>query len=192
MLDENGKTIIQIIDKKNANVESFYAKECFFIFHYANCKEDERYIYIYAALYDRIDFSDFNIYGKYRKIIIDKITKKVSIEKNEELEKLNLEFPICYEDKIVFSNNAGFVICKELDVIHRILFDDRYVCGEPVVKYIDGTPFLISLMFNKYLKTRAHLMVIDLNTYEIIEILLGESLNVGFHSIFVDRNSIDK
>jgi len=187
LLNKMDKTIIQIVDKNTGVVESYVSDESFFIFHYADCKEDDRYISIYASMYDNLDFSDFNIAGKYRILRLDKITKKVSFEKNDALEAVNLEFPIRFENKIVFSNNSGFVVCNELDILKQMSFEDRHVCGEPVIKYIENRPYLIAFMFHKSIRNKGFLMVIDLNTYEMIEIPFLETLNVGFHSIFMDR-----
>jgi Retinal pigment epithelial membrane protein len=187
LLNKREKTILQIVDKNTGAVESYISEKSFFIFHYADCKEDDRYIFIYASMYDHLDFSEFNISGKYRILRLDKVTKQVSFEKNDVLEALTLEFPIRFEDKIVFSKNNGFVICRELDVLKQFSFEDRFVCGEPVVKYIENKPYLIAFMFHNTIKNQSYLMMIDLTSYEIMEIPFSESLNIGFHSTFIDR-----
>ena len=73
----------------------------FFMFHFSEYYENNTNIEIYGSIYEEIDFSEINIIGKYRKIIINKITNKITFEINEELEIMNLEFPVKFEDKFV-------------------------------------------------------------------------------------------
>ena len=63
---------------------------------------NENNIIILGSHYDELDFSELNISGKYRKIIIDKETKTVEIKKSDDFENLDIEFPIRFDDKIVF------------------------------------------------------------------------------------------
>jgi hypothetical protein len=143
-------------------------------------------MYIYASCYDTLDFSEFNLSGKYRKIILHKHSKKVTIEKNRELEKYCLDFPMYYDNKVVFSITDGFLICENLDIIHKIELKESYVCGEPIIHFMEGTPFLLTFTFGKTNQTKSSFLIINMITYKIIEVPLNQSLNVGFHSIFIE------
>jgi carotenoid cleavage dioxygenase-like enzyme len=189
LLNEKKRTLINILNKKDFSIERFSINEGFYIFHYADYKETDTLIEIYASHYDKLDFSDLDIKGKYRKLIINKVTKEVSIIKNRELEKINIEFPIKFGDKVVLRNienkqSTGFIICKELEIIKRIDFENRTICGEPAIEYIENKPFLIAFAFNSYEKDKSYLLVINMNSYEKIEIDLPVSMTIGFHSVF--------
>lgn len=190
-LDKNSTTKIHIIDKKTNNCETYEINQSIFIFHYAILKEDDQQIEIFAPIYDTMDFNDLNVEGKYRKIIINKHTKSVAIEKNEDLEKLSLDFPLYFDNKIVLlsgvKNKAnGFIICSDLKIIYKHIFDDRYICGEPAIVYINKTPYLIAFE-NDILNKNSYLLIFNLKTYKTIEIPLDVELSVGFHSIFIDN-----
>lgn len=192
VLDKNKNTFIYILDKTRLTIEKYVIQHGFYIFHYADYKEDDLKIEIYASLYDNLDFSELNIRGKYRKIIINKETKTVIIVKNPELEKLDLEFPVKFNDRIVFRSMEnkrinGFVVCKELEVIKKIDFGNVFISGEPAIHYIEHVPYLIAFGFNDNNAIESYLIVVNMNTYEIINIPIHESLNVGFHSIFLEN-----
>jgi hypothetical protein len=174
-------------------VEKYYVNESFYIFHYANYQENNTHINIYASIYDNIDFNELNIEGKYRKIILNKITKKVEMIKYHELEVMNLEFPILYDNKTLFrsiNNNItnGFVICEDMKIIKKIEFVNKFICGEPVIKKIDDFYYLIAFYFNISNFQDSHLLIMDLNTFDYIDIPINEEINLGFHSIFIDNN----
>jgi len=193
LLDNSRKTSIHVLDTTTMITEKYYTKEGFYIFHYADCIEKDETIEIYASLYNELDFSDLNINGKYRKIIINKNSKNVDIIRNDQLENLNLEFPIKFEDKIVFRNTKnsktnGFIICKELEIIKEINFEERFILGEPSISYIEGTPYLFAFTFDyKNSVQNSFLVIINMYNYEEIEIPIDEKLNIGFHSIFIDQ-----
>jgi hypothetical protein len=137
-----------------------------------------------------MDFSNLNIYGKYRKIIMDKRTKNVNIEKNTDIDKYNLDFPIKYKNKIVLRNiynNTinGFVICENLNITKTIMLNNRYVCGEPVIIEIEGIPHIIAFSYDRF--SKGHLLVINMENSGIINIPLNCSLNIGFHSLFLEN-----
>jgi hypothetical protein len=164
--------------------------EGFYIFHYADYRETDKHIEIYASIYNNLDFSELNIVGKYRKLVLNKETKKVTIEKKPELEKLDLEFPIKYDDKIVLRNInnkriTGFVVCKGLEIIKTLEFGNKFILGEPAVTYIEQVPHLIAFAFDNEKSDNGFLIIIDMNTYETIEIPINETLNMGFHSMFM-------
>jgi carotenoid cleavage dioxygenase-like enzyme len=192
MLDNKKKTIINVLNKSSMTIDKYYVDEGFYIFHYADYRETDKYIEIYASIYNNLDFSELNIVGKYRKLILEKDTKQVTIEKNPELEKLDLEFPVKFDDKIILRNInnrriTGFVVCKGLEIIKNIEFGNKFISGEPVITYIDNIPYLIGFAFDNEKSNNGFLIIIDMNTYEIIEIPINETISIGFHSTFISN-----
>uniref|UniRef100_A0A6C0F9P1 Dioxygenase n=1 Tax=viral metagenome TaxID=1070528 RepID=A0A6C0F9P1_9ZZZZ len=190
VLHQTQKTIIRILNKETDTIESYETDEVFFIFHYAGLKEDATNLYIYASVYNNIDFTEFQFSGKYRKIIVNKLTKKVTIERDPIAEMYNLDFPISFNGKTVFTKKDGIAIFKDLTLVKDLTFRNKYSCGESAVTYIDNVPYLLALTFDKIDNKKSFLILVNLNNYEITEISLDEQLHVGFHSIFVP--SIEK
>jgi len=190
----NMNSYICIINKESFSTRIINTRESFYIFHYADCIETETTIEIYASVYDKLDFSSQSIGdGKYRKIIIDKINDQITIVKNQELEKYNLDFPLKYDDKVVLSkteNNkiTSFIICKDLNIIHEINLNRKYVCGEPTIIKIEDKNYLLSFAYDD--NNDGYLLIINLQNYIIQEIPINQSLNVGFHSIFIENNNL--
>ena len=191
-LDTSKKTYIYVFDKKTKKYETYSYDNGFYSFHYAYVKNNKDTFEIYISLYDYIDFTNVNINGKYRKIEINKNSKKVTIHKNEDLEKYNLDFPISFQDKIVsrnFENRKinGFVITKGLNVIKKLFFKNKHICGEHNIIFVKKTPYLVffNVEENRLLKTKQNLLtLINLYNYELIDIQLNHDLSLGFHSIF--------
>jgi hypothetical protein len=183
-LDKTGNTIINIYDRNEDKIYKYNTNENFYVFHFAKIIEDKNNIIIYASLYDEFNFNDINISGKYRKIIINKDNNKVFIEKNPILEKYSLDFPVQFDDKILFPNmkNNSFVICKDLKIIKEIKINELSICGEPVIYYIDRVPYILSFAFDKI---NSYLLIININNKKIIKIPLDIELTFGFHSIFI-------
>ena len=147
-LNKDKPTNICIYNKINKEKEVYIYNNGIFLFHYGNIIETKNYIKIFAPIYDNFDFSELNIDGKYRMILINKNTKEVSIIKNKELELYNLDFPIKYDDKIILYNKEkdiinGFIICKDLQIIKKIIFTDRNIKGEHNIIEINNKKYLI-------------------------------------------------
>jgi hypothetical protein len=162
------------------------------VFHYANHKENETHIDIYAPMYDALDFSDLDIAGKYRLVSINKIEKTVTILKNSYLESLNIDFPISYGNRTIFRSlknkiNNGFVICENLNIIKQLIFEDKFICGEPSIQNIGGIFYLFAYTFDIQNNSKSCLIIINLENYEKIEIPLDEKISIGFHSIFINQ-----
>jgi hypothetical protein len=187
LLDNKQNTIIYAYDKINNNIESYSTNSSFYMFHYADYIETKKTIEIYGSLYDELDFSNLKVKGNYRKIKINKETKEVVIEKNNLLEKYDLDFPIKYDNKIVFRNIHnmtinGFVIVEKMKLIKEIIFDDVFICGEPALLKIDNVPYIIFFGFSD---EKNSIYLINLHNYQHIEIPIPMKLNIGFHSIFI-------
>lgn len=188
-LAKNQPTFFRVVNKFTGRARTFQALESFYIFHYAQIKEDEDRIMIWAPVYDKIDFSSLYIKGKYRCLVLDKHNGHVSLNKNEELENLNLDFPIRFEDKILLrriQNNVcdGFVICRDLEIIRVIHLEDKFVCGEPGIIYVKDVPYLVFFSFKLSMPSTGILTLLNLHNYRIVDIPLGEPVRFGFHSFF--------
>jgi hypothetical protein len=189
-LDETKETIINVLDKTTMKIERYHINESFYMFHFANSKENETHIEIFASLYEKIDFNELNITGKYRKITINKGTKLITIEKNPELEELNIEFPISYGNRTIFKSienriNNGFVICEGMELIKKIELVDKFICGEPAIKKVDDSYYLIAFYFSIYNHKDTRLFIMNLDTYNFLDIPIKEDIGLGFHSIFI-------
>ena len=194
-LNNKKSTFIHIFDKKNKNITKYVYKHGFYIFHYAYIKDKFDTIEIYASQYDEFDFSNISLKGSYRMIEINKKTKSVKVCKNEELEKYNLDFPILFKDKVVSRNYVnrrinGFVITKGLNIEKTLLYENKHICGEHNIIYIDKIPHLI--FFNSELHKETNLSsnfisFVNLNNYNTIDINIKNNLSVGFHSIFLNN-----
>jgi hypothetical protein len=163
----------------------------FYLFHYADVKENEKTYEILGSQYDSINFANLKIHGKYRKIIINKKSKKVFILKNRVLEKMNLDFPIKWGEYVVLrcienNNITGFVVCRGLDIVNdKKMPTNRYVYGEPVIITKSCSPYLIGFAYdsmgNNYLFSY-HLFE---DTYNEVSISPDINLSIGFHSVFI-------
>jgi hypothetical protein len=195
-LDNNKNTYIYVYDKKSKSYQTYSCENGFYTFHYADVKNKKDTIEIYISMYDELNFTNVNIKGKYRMIEINKNTNQISIQKNNEIEKYNLDFPICFDDKVILRNYEnrrinGFIITKNLSIYKKILFDNKNICGEHNVIYINKTPYLIffNVEEDKVKKTNKNLLtLINLNNYELIDIEIQNKLNLGFHSIFLHNS----
>ena len=158
-LNKDKNTHIYVYNKNTKKKDSYICEDGFFLFHYGKISENDDYIKIFAPLYEKFDFSDLNIIGKYRMILINKKTRYVSIIKNMELEKYNLDFPVKYYDNfgdenIILSNKDergegnGFIVCKDLKIIKKFIFQGRNIKGEHSLIKIDNINYL--LFFSEY------------------------------------------
>jgi hypothetical protein len=194
-LENNKNTFIYVYDKKYNKYETYTCDHGFYTFHYADVKNKKDTIEIYISMYDELNFTNVNIKGKYRMIEINKNTKKITIHKNNDLEKYNLDFPICFNDKVILRNFEnrrinGFIITKNLRIYKKILFEKKHICGEHNVIYVKKIPYLLffNVEHDKYKKTYKNLLtLINLNNYEVIDIEIQNKLNIGFHSIFLQN-----
>jgi len=190
-INEKKPTYIHLYNRYTKTVETFTCPKGFYVFHYASIRETLRSYEIYAPIYEHLDFSNINLHGKYRKIVLDKHTKKITIHSNKVIDIYNLDFPIKSGNEIILRNIKdnkinGFVICENLFIKKTIILNNKYVCGEPTLVTIERTPYIITFAYDNL--NNGYLLIINVNNSKIIEIPLNKSVNIGFHSIFVPNN----
>lgn len=187
--DGEKPTIIHAVDTKTNLHEKYTYNKGFYVFHYADIHEDEDYINILAPIYDNIDYSNLNLHGRYRKIVINKHTKEVGILHDHILENYNLDFPVKIHDGRIIMRNLhgdrsnGFVVCKDLQVTNTFFYEHRNICGEPVVINIEDEPHVICFAYDK--DENSYCLIINIDQNKTMEIELKENITVGFHSVFV-------
>ena len=196
-------TYIRAVNKITGRVRTFESNESFAIFHYAQVREDENRVQLFAPVYEHVDFSELDIHGKYRCLTLDKQTGTISVHKNAELENLNLDFPVPFSDKIILRSMKnricdGFVVCRDLEIVGRIELKDRFASGEPRVIYLRGSPYLLFFTFTSLKNSNLRcynisneeegfVNVLSLDDYHNIEIPMRVPLKYGFHSFFVEN-----
>jgi len=186
--DKRQKTVFHVLRYNDSSIEKYRSDSAFYIFHYVAGFENNDRIEFFAAIYENLDFNELNIHGKYRKIILHKSSKTVTMEQNPELESMNLDFPVSFKDKIVLRNVENkmikeFVICKGLRILKRIQIKNRFICGEPAI--VEGTPFL-ACFANDLFENKSYLILVNLDTYKITEIPTGlPKFSVGFHGLYM-------
>ncbi len=194
VLDETSNTYINVYNSRIDKLKTYvYENRGFYIFHYADIKEDNRKIEIMAPIYDHLDFSSLDIEGKYRKLIIYKNTGKIEMDKNDELETMNLDFPIKWGQKVILRNVEnksinGFVVCDGLKIEKKLFYKNICFCGEPQLVNSEKTDYLINIGFKNGNMDDGYLFLIDMNrSNKIHEYKLNMPVNIGFHSIFISN-----
>jgi carotenoid cleavage dioxygenase-like enzyme len=174
--------------KGDINHTIYSCKHPFYIFHYANVIEHVNgTIEIYAPCYDTIDFAGLDIQGKYRKIVITPDSNEVIVYKNDELERMNLDFPTVFNEYVILreiTNRtiSGFVLCKDHEFIKRVQLPvNRFFCGEPGIVEQHGCPVLVGLSYDE--SYSGYICVLNIFTNEYIEYPLNTTVSIGFHSL---------
>jgi hypothetical protein len=192
------KTYMTIYDLKTKNTQKYdYNGDSFFVFHYADIKKNNKnnnILEIYAPLYDTFSFSSLDVDGKYRKILLNTDKKEITIQKNDELEKMNLDFPLKWKEYVLllkFNNKLiqELVLCKDLDIKKIIkLPKDRFLCGEPSIVEYNFVPYVIGILFdsnnNGYFFS---FKMFDIDN-SFVEKKLDYKPTIGFHSVFTRKN----
>jgi carotenoid cleavage dioxygenase-like enzyme len=179
-------TFVHVLNKRSGDVETYEIPWGQYVFHYAMCWETENHFHIYAPIYDDLDFSTLNIQGKYRKMVIDRISKTIRVETNSVLETMNLDFPIDGPDGTIVLRSIenrrmnGFVMVKGLNIVKTWIYDDLSFCGEHVVLGDSIMAFCLKGESN-------YLCVIDITSDKVDLIECPYDLTMGFHSVFVGK-----
>ena len=158
VFNKTAPTQIHVLNKLTGKVKRYVHHSAFYIFHYAEAQENDTHIMILAPVYDDLDFSSISIYGRYRKIIIDKRNGSIKIIKNPDLEQLNLDFPISMGNGLFLFRRIedhvmnGFVIVDHnLRIRNTITIPKTYaLCGEPgYMKMSDGSSKIVAFLYDK-------------------------------------------
>jgi len=194
--DDTLPTKIHIYNFTTNTVRTVELPTGMYIFHYADFLETENCIEFSGSLYQKMNFSNLEIYGKYRKIKIDKNSPKVFVESDIETDKYNLDFPIQFRNKenrektdkqilLNFDNGGfnGFFILEKLKIKKKIFMDLKKICGEPAIFFLKKRPFLIGFSYDS--NSNGFYFIIDLINYQKWEIALNHKITLGFHSIFL-------
>jgi hypothetical protein len=194
VFDKTRETFLVIYNLKTNQVEkNVYKGGGFFAFHYADIIKKGDNLEIYAPLYDDFSFSSLDIEGRYRRIIFNTITKEIKIEKNAELEKLNLDFPLTWRDyillvKIFNKSTDELILCKKLKIIKKIkLPKNRFLCGEPTIVEYKSIPYVMGIVYDD--ENNGYFFMFKMfdiiNSY--VEKSLGYKPTIGFHSVFTEK-----
>lgn len=196
-LSKNNKqeSCLFLIEKATGNKKKIDLGENSFLFHFGNYIEYENKIEFYGCFYDSFDFNTPNINsGKYRKVIINKQTFSIDIQKNKELENFSLDFPIIYKDYTILTHsnhckNKNFVIVKNFQLYKVIEINNQFINGEASIIEIDNIPYIICFTYKENdiiinNNVDHYLTLINIESNEITSILIPFHLSLGFHSIF--------
>lgn len=202
-LDEQKPTLIHV------GSQIYSIPDSFALFHFAHVEETPEEIRLYAPVYDRLHFADDvrTLSGKYRCLCIHKLSQQVVWEINPELEQYNLDFPVKFqscsaedddddeddtaEETWVILRNIddqthimnGFVICHGLQIVKKLLWENRTVLGEPVVvRSRENNPLLLFFAVSNHTTC---LVQYDLDKNSLEEIPLNMPFTMGFHSFFL-------
>ena len=185
-------TYIYLLHKESGKIEKYISKESFYLFHYGSVEITEASIIITAPFYDTMNYNTIHHTGKYRKLYINRKIGVSHFIKMKMVEKLNLDFPVkTTKNRIILrsiQNNRinGFYIFNDLQIVKKLIWNDRFICGEPAVTYLEtGEPVLMCLAFSENTKQQ-FFMTIHLETYKIVEYLISSPLFVGFHATFIE------
>ncbi len=158
VFNKTAPTEIHVLNKTTGHVKRYFHPSSFYIFHYADAHENDTHIMILAPVYDDLDFSSISIYGRYRKIMIDKRNGAIKIIKNPDLEQLNLDFPISMGNGLFIFRSIkdhimnGFVVVDHNLTIRKIItIPNTYaLCGEPgYMKMTDGSSKIVAFLYDK-------------------------------------------
>ena len=185
-------TYIYVLNKETGRIETYISKDSFYLFHYGSVEITDETIIITAPFYDSMNYNTIHHSGKYRKLYIDRKIGVSHFIKMKIVENLSLDFPVkISKNRMVLrsiQNNRinGFYIFNDLQIIKKILWTDRFICGEPAVSYLEnGDPILMCLAFSEIFKQQ-FFMTIHLETFDIVEYSISYPLFIGFHATFIE------
>ena len=172
--------------------------QSFYIFHYGgDIAENRTHIEFYTSIYENVDFSKIDLYGKYRRFILDVGRGITTIERNSELDQYNLDFPVKCGNYTILRNLDmakkrinGFVVCDGLDMRDAFFLENRSFCGEPaVITDADGDNYLVGFAYGDIANESFCILIRVLKNgcldREYIEIPIDVDIGIGFHSAFI-------
>jgi carotenoid cleavage dioxygenase-like enzyme len=178
-----------LINKTTGDKKYYTTNYPFFIFHYGHSFETESEIISYACIYDDFNFvNPKNNTARFRKIIFDKNSSKLRIEKNKILEKYNVEFPIIKNDITILMNIENMKVSSLLVVkdfkLKKIIKLDKTLYGEPSIIDIKGILYIICFTYDS---NKNYMTVININSGNNFSIEIPYDMTLGFHSSFINN-----
>lgn len=178
-----------LINKTTGDKKYYTIDKPFFVFHYGSSFETETEIISYACIYDDFNFvNPKNNTARFRKIIFDKNSSKIRIEKNKILEKYNVEFPIIKNDITILMNIENLKVSSLLVVkdfkLKKIIKIDKTLYGEPSLIDIKGVLYIICFTYDN---NKNYLTIININNGNNFSIDIPHPMTLGFHSVFINN-----
>jgi len=169
-----------VLSKETSKVYQVKSDHSFYFFHFGKVKENQDTIEMYLPMYDEFAFTNpFENKGRYRRIIINKSTREMKIEKNPILENYSVDFPISYGEYtvLVIPGGSTLIMVKDLEFIEEINLEGN-LYGEPSIK--DDKLFCFT-----YCGETNFFNIYDLKTKNHTKFELPVNISIGFHSIFL-------
>ena len=187
--DSYKKSQFILINKTTCDKKYYTIDKPFFVFHYGSSFETETEIITYACVYDDFNFvNQKNNTARFRKIIFDKNSSKIRIEKNKILEKYNVEFPIIKNDITILMNIENLKVSSLLVVkdfkLKKIIKLDKTLYGEPSLIDIKGILYLICFTYDN---NKNYVTIININNGNNFSIDIPHPMTLGFHSVFINN-----
>jgi len=192
-------TYIHEINKFSLEHRIYSSNESFYIFHFAKATrqlKNDTEIKLYASVYDDLDFSLISIEGKYRELVLNRDLGTIQMNRNDELEMYNLDFPLTWKEEYTILRRiedkkiVGFIITKGIQIVRKIDLPGRYAYGEPVIIGVDIESKEKSriICFGYDDSDKSYLLFIDPENGDLYDFPIDMPLFHGFHSIFVDSS----
>lgn len=206
--DRNGTSRLGVIDKDIPDkIDWYYLEKSIYIFHFSDSYEEKEKIIVFACIMKDVNMDnllspneELTENGKLRlqKIIINTRTKKVTIHKNNYIEKIdtltkknikyNLDFPISSK---VYKNH---IYCSIFDI------NTGRICGITCINTMNfesNKPY-VYILKNKYITSEPQCIVIDNKEYlicftnddKLTSITLIDVLNKKHYSLSLNNDTI--
>jgi hypothetical protein len=179
-----------ILFNKTTGEKKYYtSNNPFFVFHYGSSFETENEIITHACIYDDFNFiNPKNNTARFRKIVFDKNSSKLRIEKNKILEKYNVEFPIIKNDITILMNIENMKVSSLLVVkdfkLKKVIKLDKTLYGEPSIIDIKGILYIICFTYDD---NNNYITIINVDNGYNFSIDIPYQMTLGFHSVFINN-----
>jgi len=178
-----------LINKTTGEKKYYTSNNPFFVFHYGSSFETENEIITHACIYDDFNFiNPKNNTARFRKIVFDKNSSKLRIEKNKILEKYNVEFPIIKNDITILMNIENMKVSSLLVVkdfkLKKVIKLDKTLYGEPSIIDIKGILYIICFTYDD---NNNYITIINVDNGYNFSIDIPYQMTLGFHSVFINN-----
>ena len=178
-----------LINKTTGEKKYYTSNNPFFVFHYGSSFETENEIITHACIYDDFNFiNPKNNTARFRKIVFDKNSSKLRIEKNKILEKYNVEFPIIKNDITILMNIENMKVSSLLVVkdfkLKKVIKLGKTLYGEPSIIDIKGILYIICFTYDD---NNNYITIINVDNGYNFSIDIPYQMTLGFHSVFINN-----